>query len=260
MNLRRAYVGFEPSPAVLASLSRIEALWRAARAASGADGPWLFGAYSLADVFFAPVAARIATYGLPAAPRQRPTSPRISPTPPSSTGVPKASPTPSSSPTTTSTCLSGPGRDRRVNQNATATGQGSPMVAHAYTVAFQGVEARLSRCSAPSPPALPASTSSACPTRRSPRPERVRAALTAMGLALPAQRITVNLSPADLPKEGSHFDLPIALARAGRHGRAAARRGRAAVGAGRAGAGRRASRRSPARCRRRWRRPSAGWG
>ena len=32
-----------------------------------------------------------------------------------------------------------------------------------------------------------------------------------MGLALPPKRITVNLSPADLPKEGSHFDLPIAL-------------------------------------------------
>lgn len=42
--------------------------------------------------------------------------------------------------------------------------------------------------------------------------ERVRAALTAIGLALPAKRILVNLVPADLPKEGSHFDLPIALA------------------------------------------------
>ena len=41
--------------------------------------------------------------------------------------------------------------------------------------------------------------------------ERVRAALRALGLALPPQRITVNLSPADLAKEGSHFDLPIAL-------------------------------------------------
>jgi len=41
--------------------------------------------------------------------------------------------------------------------------------------------------------------------------ERVRAALAAIGLALPPKRITVNLSPADLPKEGSHFDLPIAL-------------------------------------------------
>jgi magnesium chelatase family protein len=42
--------------------------------------------------------------------------------------------------------------------------------------------------------------------------ERVRAALTALSIALPSKRITINLSPADLPKEGSHFDLPIALA------------------------------------------------
>ena len=42
--------------------------------------------------------------------------------------------------------------------------------------------------------------------------ERVHAALAAIGLALPPKRITVNLSPADLPKEGSHYDLPIALA------------------------------------------------
>ena len=41
--------------------------------------------------------------------------------------------------------------------------------------------------------------------------ERVRAALTASGLALPAKRMTVNLAPADMPKEGSHYDLPIAL-------------------------------------------------
>jgi predicted ATPase with chaperone activity len=39
----------------------------------------------------------------------------------------------------------------------------------------------------------------------------VRAALVASGLALPARRITVNLAPANLPKEGSHYDLPIAL-------------------------------------------------
>jgi magnesium chelatase family protein len=41
--------------------------------------------------------------------------------------------------------------------------------------------------------------------------ERVRACFRALGLALPPQRITVNLSPADLAKEGSHYDLPIAL-------------------------------------------------
>ena len=41
--------------------------------------------------------------------------------------------------------------------------------------------------------------------------ERVRSALAASGLALPSKRITVNLAPADMPKEGSHYDLPIAL-------------------------------------------------
>ncbi|MPT47758.1 MAG: ATP-binding protein [Sphingobium sp.] len=48
--------------------------------------------------------------------------------------------------------------------------------------------------------------------------ERVRNALAAIGLALPPKRITVNLSPADLPKEGSHYDLPIALALLGAMG------------------------------------------
>jgi magnesium chelatase family protein len=42
--------------------------------------------------------------------------------------------------------------------------------------------------------------------------ERVRAALSAMGLALPPRRLLINLAPADLLKEGSHYDLPIALA------------------------------------------------
>ena len=48
--------------------------------------------------------------------------------------------------------------------------------------------------------------------------ERVRGAIAALGLALPPKRIAVNLSPADLPKEGSHFDLPIALALLGAMG------------------------------------------
>ena len=43
------------------------------------------------------------------------------------------------------------------------------------------------------------------------KPRAGAAALSAIGLALPPKRITINLSPADLPKEGSHFDLPIAL-------------------------------------------------
>ena len=42
--------------------------------------------------------------------------------------------------------------------------------------------------------------------------ERVRAALTAMGLSLPPRRVLINLAPADVLKEGSHFDLPVALA------------------------------------------------
>ena len=42
--------------------------------------------------------------------------------------------------------------------------------------------------------------------------ERVRAALNSIGFGLPPKKITINLAPADLPKEGSHFDLPIALA------------------------------------------------
>jgi glutathione S-transferase len=67
MNLRRAYAGFEPPEAVRADLARIEALWAAARAL-GPKGPWLFGDYSAADAFFAPVAARVATYGLPVGP------------------------------------------------------------------------------------------------------------------------------------------------------------------------------------------------
>jgi magnesium chelatase family protein len=87
------------------------------------------------------------------------------------------------------------------------------MVARAYTVAFQGVEARLVEVQCAIAAGLPAFTVVGLPDKAvSEARERVRAAMTAMGLALPAKRITVNLSPADLPKEGSHFDLPIALA------------------------------------------------
>lgn len=65
MQLLHQYDGFTPSGAVLKDLARIEELWALARSRHGRDGPWLFGAYSLADVFYAPVAARIAGYGLP---------------------------------------------------------------------------------------------------------------------------------------------------------------------------------------------------
>lgn len=68
MNLQNSWVGFDVSDAVKADLTRIELLWDMARDLSGSDG-WLFGDYSLADVFYAPVAARIAGYGLPVSTR-----------------------------------------------------------------------------------------------------------------------------------------------------------------------------------------------
>ena len=87
------------------------------------------------------------------------------------------------------------------------------MVAIAYTVAFEGIEARLVEVQCAVTPGVPAFTIVGLPDKAvSEARERVRAALTAMAIALPSKRITVNLSPADLPKEGSHFDLPIALA------------------------------------------------
>jgi glutathione S-transferase len=64
MNLRCAYTGYTPPEDVTADLRRLEAIWDHARATCAPDGPWLCGAYSAADAFFAPVAARIAGYGL----------------------------------------------------------------------------------------------------------------------------------------------------------------------------------------------------
>jgi magnesium chelatase family protein len=87
------------------------------------------------------------------------------------------------------------------------------MVAKTYTVAFQGVDARLVEVQCAVTPGLPAFAIVGLPDKAvSEARERVRAALTAMSIALPAKKITINMSPADLPKEGSHFDLPIALA------------------------------------------------
>ena len=86
------------------------------------------------------------------------------------------------------------------------------MVAHAYTVTFTGLEAQLVDVQCQLSAGVPAFTMVGLPDNAvGESKERVRAALTAMGLALPAKRILVNLSPADLPKEGGHFDLPIAL-------------------------------------------------
>ena len=87
------------------------------------------------------------------------------------------------------------------------------MVARAYTVAFEGVEARVVEVQCAVSPGMPAFSIVGLPDKAvSEARDRVRSALTSMAIALPTKRITVNLSPADLPKEGSHFDLPIALA------------------------------------------------
>lgn len=86
------------------------------------------------------------------------------------------------------------------------------MVAHAYTVAFEGVDARIVDVQSVMSPGLPSFSIVGLPNKAvSEARERVRAALGCMGIALPSKKITVNLSPADMPKDGSHFDLPIAL-------------------------------------------------
>ena len=86
------------------------------------------------------------------------------------------------------------------------------MVARVSTVAFQGVEVLDVDVQVQVARGVPAFRIVGLPDKAvAESRERVRAALSAMGLALPAKRITVNLSPADLLKEGSHFDLPIAL-------------------------------------------------
>ncbi|MEO0669826.1 MAG: YifB family Mg chelatase-like AAA ATPase [Pseudomonadota bacterium] len=87
------------------------------------------------------------------------------------------------------------------------------MAARAYTVAFQGVEAREVEVQCAMVPGLPGFAIVGLPDKAvSEARDRVRAALSALSIALPSKKVTINLSPADLPKEGSHFDLPIALA------------------------------------------------
>ncbi|RUT30187.1 ATP-binding protein [Arsenicitalea aurantiaca] len=87
------------------------------------------------------------------------------------------------------------------------------MQSRVRTVAFQGIEAVPVDVQAQIAPGLPRFILVGLPDKAVKESgERVRAALTASGLSLPPKRITVNLAPADLPKEGSHYDLPIALA------------------------------------------------
>ncbi len=86
------------------------------------------------------------------------------------------------------------------------------MVAHVATTAYLGLEARAVEVQVQIAPGVPAFNLVGLPDKAvAESRERVRAAIAAIGLALPPKRITINLSPADLPKEGSHYDLPIAL-------------------------------------------------
>ena len=86
------------------------------------------------------------------------------------------------------------------------------MVQRVSTVAFEGIEARAVDVQVQVAPGLPAFNIVGLPDKAvSEARERVRSALITSGLALPARRITVNMAPADVPKEGSHYDLPIAL-------------------------------------------------
>ncbi len=81
-----------------------------------------------------------------------------------------------------------------------------------FSVAFRGVEACPVEVQCSLAPGLPGFSIVGLPDKAvSEAKERVRAALSSMAIAFPSKRVTINLSPADLPKEGSHFDLPIAL-------------------------------------------------
>ncbi len=86
------------------------------------------------------------------------------------------------------------------------------MVARVATVAFEGIDVIAVDVQVQASPGLPAFTIVGLADKAvGESRERVRAALFAIGLALPPKRITVNLAPADRLKEGGHFDLPIAL-------------------------------------------------
>lgn len=86
------------------------------------------------------------------------------------------------------------------------------MVARVRTVAFQGIDTVDIDVQVHIASGLPRFTIVGLPDKAvAESRERVRAALASLGLALPPKRLTINLSPADLAKEGSHFDLPIAL-------------------------------------------------
>lgn len=87
------------------------------------------------------------------------------------------------------------------------------MLARHTTVAFEGLDATPVEVQCAVAPGMPGFSLVGLPDKAvSEARERVKAALSELSIALPSKRITINLSPADLPKEGAHFDLPIALA------------------------------------------------
>ena len=87
------------------------------------------------------------------------------------------------------------------------------MVAKTFTVAFEGVEARLVEVQCAVVPGMPSFGIVGLPDKAvSEARERVKAAVNALAIGLPSKRVTINLSPADMPKEGSHFDLSVAIA------------------------------------------------
>ncbi|MEM8576423.1 MAG: YifB family Mg chelatase-like AAA ATPase [Pseudomonadota bacterium] len=86
------------------------------------------------------------------------------------------------------------------------------MLATAHSITFDGIEAVPVEVQCAVSPGLPSFAIVGLPNKAvTEAKERVRAALHNMAIALPSKKITVNMSPADLPKDGAHFDLPIAL-------------------------------------------------
>lgn len=86
------------------------------------------------------------------------------------------------------------------------------MVARCFSVAFEGIEAREVDVQCQLSAGVPGFQIVGLPDKAvAESRERVRAALTSMGVAMPPRRVVINLAPAGMPKEGAHFDLPIAL-------------------------------------------------
>jgi magnesium chelatase family protein len=86
------------------------------------------------------------------------------------------------------------------------------MVAHVATVAFDGIEAKAIDVQVQMLSGMPVFAVVGLPDKAvAESRERVRSAIHALGLSLPLKRIIVNLAPADILKEGSHYDLPIAI-------------------------------------------------